>query len=101
MVELTAKAHADKLDRLQNGRKAKLNKASTIRKAMQGFMLKDDKTQVQNALGELIEVCGEAKCMHESLLVLLPCDEREKHETWFKAKMLGNDECITDAKSWV
>lgn len=39
------------------------------------------KTQLQNAPGELVEVCDEVKCIHESLL---SCDEGEKHETWFK-----------------
>ena len=32
VVKPTAKALADKLDRLQNGRKSKLNKASAIKK---------------------------------------------------------------------
>lgn len=64
-------------------------------------MLKGDKNKVQNALDDLIEMCEEAKCMHDSLLVLLPCDEKEKHEIWFKAKMLANDECIANMKMWV
>lgn len=39
--------------------------------------------------------------VHASLLDLLPHDEKEKHETWFKAKMLFNNECICDAKLWM
>lgn len=40
-------------------------------------MLKGDKTWVQSAPDELIELCDDAKCIHESL----PCGQREKHET--------------------
>lgn len=55
---------------------------------MQGLMLKGDKTQLQNAPGELIEVCDEVKCIHKSLLGLLSGDEGEKHETWFKCCLM-------------
>lgn len=34
-------------------------------------------------------------------MVLLPGDEKEKHEVWFKAKMLSNNDCIANAKWWV
>lgn len=101
VIKLTAKALAEKLDRLQNGRKAKLNKASTQRNVIQNLMSKGEKTKVQYALDDLMEMCEEAKCRHDSLLVLLPCDEKEKHEIWFKAKMLANDECIANTKMWV
>lgn len=44
VIKLPAKAHADKLDRLQIVRKAKIKKkAGSIRKSMQGLMLKGDK----------------------------------------------------------
>ncbi|KAK0152604.1 hypothetical protein N1851_005873 [Merluccius polli] len=101
VIKLTAKALAEKLDRLQTIRKARLNKATTIRKTIQGYMSNGEKTQVQNALGELIGVCEDVKCIHESLLFLLPSDEAEKHETWFKAKMMFNDECVNDVKKWI
>lgn len=29
---------------------------------------------------------------------LLPDDEKEKHDIWFKAKMISNDELISDVK---
>ncbi|XP_037620552.1 uncharacterized protein LOC119485230 [Sebastes umbrosus] len=101
VVKLTVKALADKLEKLQDSRRAKLNKVTNIRKSMQSLMLMGDKEQVQNALEELINVCNEAKCVHESLLGLLPCDEKEKHVTWFNAKMLAPNECIAEAKRWV
>lgn len=101
VVKLSFKALADKLDKLQAVRRAKLNKANNIRKSLQGFIQKGDKLQVQSALEELVEVCDNAKSMHESLLGLLPPDEKDEHETWFKAKMMFNDECIADANQWV
>ena len=101
VIQLTAKALGVKIDKLQTVRKAKLNKADNIRKSMQGLILKGNKINVQSALDELMEVCDEAKGFHESLLGLLPHEEKEKHATWFKAKMLSNDECIADAKLWV
>lgn len=53
------------------------------------------------ALDKLIEVCEEAKCIHKFLLVLLPGDEKEKHEIWFKAIMLSNDTTIASVKMCV
>lgn len=54
VVKLTTKVLAEKLDRLQNGRKAKLNKASTMRNQMQGLMPKCDKTKVKVRLMNLL-----------------------------------------------
>ena len=45
-------------------------------------------------------MCNEAKFSHDSLLTLLPSEEKVKHETWFKAKMLSNNGSIADAKKW-
>lgn len=64
-------------------------------------MVEGDKKKVQIALDKLIDVCTDAICMHESLLDLLPSDESEKHDTWFKAKMLFNNECIGEGKTWI
>ena len=101
VVKLTAKALAEKLDKLQTDRKAKLNKANFIRKSIRNYMVKNERTQVENDLNELIDLCNEIKCIHESLLQLLPSDEKEKHVIWFKAKMLSNDECIANANVWM
>lgn len=90
-MKLTAKAFVEKLERLQSDRKAKLNKASNLRKKIQKLMQKSDKKAgVQGALDELVNLCDEAKGVHGSLMGLLP-DEKEKHDIWFKAKMISND----------
>lgn len=39
--------------------------------------------------------------MHDSLLVLLLCEEREKHEIRFKVNKLSNNECIASVNMWV
>lgn len=101
VIKLSAKAIANILDRLQSDRKAKFNKAANIRKSIRGSMEKYDETQVQKGLEELTEVCDDVKGIHDHLLGLLPVEENEKHETWFKAKMLPINECIADTKEWL
>ena len=61
VVKLTAKALAEKLDKLQTDRKAKLNKANFIRKSIRNYMVKNERTQVDNDLNELIDLCNEIK----------------------------------------
>lgn len=78
VVKLSAKALVNRLDRLQSGRKAKLNKASNVRKMIQGLMQNGRKSEVQKAL-DLIELCDEIRCLHDSIIGLLPREEKEKH----------------------
>ncbi|XP_027132597.1 uncharacterized protein LOC113745279, partial [Larimichthys crocea] len=100
-VIMTEKVLADKLSRLQAERKAKLTKAANIRNSMKDLIIKGDKTMVCDALNELRVVCDDAKCIHEQLLGLMPGDEQEKHEIWFKAKFLSLNECFHGAEMWV
>lgn len=101
VVKLSAKALADRLDRLQSGRKSKLNKASNLRKTIQGLMQNGNSSEVQNALDGFIELCDDIKCVHDSIMSLLPQEEKERHETWFKAKIMFNDEFIANTQEWV
>ena len=64
-------------------------------------MLNGEHTEVRNALDGYIELCVETRSMHDTLMGLLPHDERERHETWFKAKIMFNDEFIAEIKVWV
>lgn len=84
-----ATALAEKLSALQADRKSKLDNASVIRNSMDG--LKHDIPQLKNALRALVEKCNDAKRIHESLLTILPGEEGEKHDVWFKAKIVNND----------
>ena len=87
---------ADKLTSLQTDRKLKLHNASAIRKSIDG--LKHDIPQLLKALKCLVEKCNDAKRIHESLLSLLPVEEKEKHNVWFKAKMISNNDVICETK---
>ncbi len=51
-------------------------------------MRKGDKSEVQCALDDLVNLCDEAKGIHGSLTGMLPDDEKEKLDTRFKAKMM-------------
>lgn len=55
-------------------------------------MQKGDTNEVQRAFGDLTELSNAAKGIHESLL---PRVEVEKQDTWFKAKMIANEERFT------
>ncbi len=101
VVKLSVKALAARLERLQNGRKAKLNKAGNVKKTIQGLMQSGKHADVQNALDGYIELRDEARWMHDSIMILLPESEKEKHETWFKAKIMFIDEFIENTQRWV
>lgn len=101
VVTLTAKAFEQKLERLQNDRKAKLNNASKLRERIKELMQISDKEGVQCALGALVDLCDDAKCVNDSLLVILPEGEKEKHGIWFKAKMICNDEFRSQVNRWL
>ena len=101
VVKLTPKALAEKCEKLQACRKAKFNMASNTRDAILGFMSNNEKVKVQNALDVLVELCNEAKCMHENLLGVVPSDEQVKQDIWFQAKMLSYNDCIANAEQWV
>lgn len=100
-VKLTEKAFAEKIDKLQTSRKSKLNKAGNIRNEINGFMSNDDKEKVLNALDELKIVCDDAKAAHDALLGLMPHHEVERHKIWFKAKMLVNNDCVSNVNDWL
>lgn len=60
-----------------------------------------DKEGVQCALSALVDLCDDAKCAHDSLLVILPEGEKEKHGIWLKAKMICNDEFRSEVNRWL
>lgn len=59
-VKMTEKALADKLTRLQNKRKTKLNKAANIRSSMRSHY-KGRKDNGLNCMNDLKEMCDQAK----------------------------------------
>ncbi len=101
VVKLTAKALAEKLEKLQDERKTKLNKASKVRKRLSELIQDGKNAEVQCYLDYLVKLCDETTCVHDSLMGLLDEVEKEKHDIWFKAKMISNNECISYVKRWV
>lgn len=101
VVKLTAKAFADKLERLQNERKTNLNKAGKFRDVLHGLMMKKDRSQVESVFNDYVKLCNDTKGVHESVMSMLPDTEQEKHDVWFKAKMIVNDDCISKVQLWL
>lgn len=99
--QLSVKELANKLDQIQNVRKVKLNQASALKTSIQDFMQSIQLSEVKCSLRGFIELCDEIRCLHDSLMGLLPQEEKERHETWFKAKMMFNDEFIEEVEMWV
>ncbi|XP_037394066.1 uncharacterized protein LOC119263286 [Pygocentrus nattereri] len=102
VVKPTEKALLEKLESLQKIRKFKLNKASNLKTMIQGFMVNTEhETEVKSVFAKFQVLCTEAKEAHESLMGLLPDEEKEKHDIWFKAKMLSANEFSTGVFKWL
>lgn len=101
-LKLTQKALFDKLETLQKTRKSKLTKASNLKESIQELMQdREYETEVHCAFDKYQTLCDEAKETHASLLHLLPPAEKEKHDIWFKAKLLSVNEFIDRVKCWL
>lgn len=57
VVKLTAKPYAEKLEKLQNDRKAKLHKGNNMRKKIQELMQKGDRNKRWNTLLMSLSIC--------------------------------------------
>lgn len=72
VVKLTPKAFAEKLERLQNERKCKLNKASKLRKNIKDLVNnKGNVSSVEKVFDEFTNVCVEVKGIHCTLICYL------------------------------
>lgn len=102
-VKLTAKALLEKLQSLQAIRKAKLNKADKIKETIKRLMQnnREYENEVQSVFEKFKGLCLEAQEAHESLLTLLPDNEIEKHDIWYKAKMISKNEFIEHVNLWL
>lgn len=101
-VKLTKKGLLLNLDTLQKQRKSRFEKAAPLKSVLTDLMVRADfEKEVKSTFDKFKIQCQEAKEAHESLLVLLPNEEREKHETWFKAKSLWVEEFSTVVTKWL
>ncbi|XP_014850999.1 PREDICTED: uncharacterized protein LOC106922808 [Poecilia mexicana] len=65
--------------------------------------MKDDKnySQVKSQLDELTHLFKDATVLHESLLHLIPLDEKDKQNTWFSSIIKYNKGFIEDVEIWL
>lgn len=92
-VKLTQKVLLSKLGGLETLRKSKLSKAANIKQTVQGLMCQSGyEAEIKGSFSKYQALIKDAKVAHNQLLELLPVDEKERHETWFKAKLLSVNE---------
>ncbi|KAK0131615.1 hypothetical protein N1851_033674 [Merluccius polli] len=100
-IKMTPKAYLEKLDKLQKERKSNLNKATNLQKHILGLMnAGESKHKVQCEFMKYIHVIREATGAHDALLSILPSEDKERHITWFKAKMLNVNDFIEEVNAW-
>ena len=92
-VKLTTKALLCKIGDLEKTRKSKLSKAAELKRTLQELLFEPgNKAEIEISFNKYQVLLNDAKAAHNALLKLLPVEETEKHEIWFKAKLLGVDE---------
>lgn len=89
-VKLTEKALFFKIEGLERARKPKLKEAA----AFKGLILKllcepGYNNEVKSNFDKYYSLVNDAKDARTALVKLLPLDKKEKHEIWFKAKLLS------------
>lgn len=69
-------------------RKSKLNEAAASKETVQGLLCEPGySVEVKSNFDKCDVLVNDAKYAHSTLLKLLPVEEKEKHEIWFKAKL--------------
>ncbi|XP_062417298.1 uncharacterized protein LOC134126995 [Pungitius pungitius] len=92
-IKLTPKVLLSKLSGLETLRKSKLSKAANKKQTVQGLMCQSGyEAEIKGSFSKYQAFIKDAKVAHNQLLELLPADEKERHETWFKAKLLSVNE---------
>lgn len=106
-IKLTAKALLAKISDLETLRKSKLNKAANSKATIQSLMAEPCyENEINKSFNVYQVLINDAKDAHNKLLELLPVEEKEKHDVWFKEKLLSVNEfsqnvakyqtCVTD-----
>lgn len=92
---LTPKALLEKLETLQKTRKSKLNKVKNLMTTN-----RDYEKEVHCSFEKFIKLSDEAREMHNSVMVILPSEEKIK-QSWFSGKMLICNGFIDDGEKWL
>jgi hypothetical protein len=101
-VKLTAKALACKMETLQKQRQSNVTKMKELSRETKGLMKNDEKAKkVQFKLKELKQLCENANAAHESVIVLLPKEERITQNEWFRRIIKNNTDFTDDVKTWL
>lgn len=87
--KMTEKAILAKVEDLQKERKCLLKRAISLRMTIADLMVdKSFVKEVRPTFEKYTTLCDQAVAIQESLLKFMPPDECEKHEVWFKVKMM-------------
>ena len=101
-TKLTAKAWANKIEKLQHERKIIVNKIKGLIPEMKVLMKsKENVSHVQPHLENLIQLCENAIMSHNALIPLLPEDEQNKQNEWFASIMKYSNTFEEDVKRWL
>ncbi len=102
LPKLTPKSLLEKLETLQKTRKSKLNKVKNLMAIIKYLMSnREYEKEVQCSFEKFIKLRDEAREMHNSVMVLLPSEEKEKQQPWFSGKMLICNGFINYVEKWL
>ncbi|KAK0145483.1 hypothetical protein N1851_015620 [Merluccius polli] len=101
-VKLTAKALACKMETLQKQRQSNVTKMKELSREIKGLMKNDENAKkVQFKLNELKQLCENANAAHESVIVLLPKEEKVTQNEWYGRIIKHNTDFTDDVKTWL
>ena len=101
-VKLTAKALACKMETLQKQRQSNVTKMKELSHEIKGLMKSDENAKkVQFKLDELKQLHENATATHESVIVLLPKEEKVTQNEWFGRIIKHNTDFNDDVQTWL
>lgn len=87
---------------LEKERKAKLGALSKIKESIAELISdKKNEKKVESTFQLYKYMCDQAQQVHNTLLGLLPFDQAEEHEIWYRAKLLNVHLFITGTNQWL
>lgn len=91
-----------KIEKLQKERQSRVNKIKGVINALKDLMKNNNSTlHVQAQLDILMQMLEDAISLHESLMPLIPHEEQQKQNAWFKSIIKYNHGFIEDVKQWL
>ena len=84
------------------GQEKQINKASNLQTGVRELMQTGgSQNEIQSASSKYSQICKRAAEANNSLLSILTRELKEKHDTWYKAKIINYDNFITDVYTWM